>query len=101
MYPTPTSAELAGDGVSYIISETDKIDLATSVEILGRELGVKRLALEGGGGINGSFFAAGLVDEFSVLIALALDGQPTVTSIVDSGLAGKVELSLKSCEQLA
>lgn len=97
-------AELAGDGVSYVVSETDEIDLAASLDLLGRELGIKRLALEGGGGINGSFFAAGLVDEFSVLIAPALDGQPTVTSVVDSGssgLAGKVELSLKSCEQLA
>lgn len=44
------------------------------LDVLGRELGIRRLLLEGGG-INGSFFAAGLVDELSVIIAPALDGQ--------------------------
>jgi riboflavin biosynthesis pyrimidine reductase len=44
------------------------------LDVLGRELGIRRLLPEGGG-INGSFFAAGLVDELSVIIAPALDGQ--------------------------
>lgn len=96
-------AELAGDGVSYIISESEEIDLAAVLDVLGRELGIKRLALEGGGAVNGSFFAAGLVDEFSVIMAPALDARAGNKSIVDFGdvgLAGKVELSLISCEKL-
>jgi riboflavin biosynthesis pyrimidine reductase len=96
-------AELAGDGVSYIISDSESVDLAAALDVLGRELGIERLALEGGGGINGSFFAAGLVDEFSVIIAPALDARSGAKSIVDfgdAGLSGKVKLALTSCEQL-
>ena len=37
------------------------------------EFGIQRLLLEGGGRINGWFLAAGLVDEFSLLLAPVLD----------------------------
>lgn len=97
-------AELAADGVSYIVSETADIDLAAMLDVLGRELGVRRLLLEGGAGINGSFFAAGLVDELSLLIAPALDARAANQGFVEfgeSGLAGKTRLSLTSCEALA
>ncbi|QKC95809.1 RibD family protein [Mesorhizobium sp. NZP2298] len=97
-------AELAGDGVSYIVSETADIDLAAMLDVLGRELGIRRLLLEGGAGINGSFFAAGLVDELSLLIAPALDARAANQGFVEfgeSGLAGKTQLSLTSCEALA
>jgi riboflavin biosynthesis pyrimidine reductase len=101
--PDAHLAELAGDGVSYLVSETPDIDLASTLEILNRELGIKHLLLEGGAGINGSFLAAGLVDEISLLIAPAVDGDPNREAFVDAGeggLAGKVKLSLKGCEQL-
>jgi riboflavin biosynthesis pyrimidine reductase len=101
--PDSHLAELAADGITYIVCEAEEIDLAVALDVLGRELGIKRLALEGGGGINGSFLAAGLVDELSVIVAPALDGQSGMTSIVefgDAGLAGKIELSLKSCDKL-
>jgi riboflavin biosynthesis pyrimidine reductase len=97
-------AELTGDGVSYIIAETKEIDLAATLDVLSRELGIQRLLLEGGGGINGSFFAAGLVDELSVIIAPALDGQAGSRAIVETGdvrLTHKVQLSLMSSEMLA
>lgn len=94
-------AELTSDGVSYLISETPEIDLATMLDALGRELGIRRLLLEGGAKINGAFFAAGLVDELSIVLCPALDGRPDSAGIVDAGmtgLAGKAELSLISCE---
>ena len=97
-------AELASDGVSYIVAETADIDLAAMLEILGRELGVRRLLLEGGAAINGSFFAAGLVDELSLLVAPAIDGRAANQGFVEfgeGGLADKVQLSLTSCEALA
>jgi riboflavin biosynthesis pyrimidine reductase len=97
-------AELAADGVSYIIAETEEIDLAQMLEVLGRELGIRRLLLEGGAGINGSFFAAGLVDELSLLVAPAIDGRAANQAFVEfgeGGLADKMQLSLTSCEALA
>jgi riboflavin biosynthesis pyrimidine reductase len=97
-------AELAADGVSYIVAETAEMDLAAMLDLLGRKFGVRRLLLEGGAAINGSFFAAGLVDELSLLVLPALDarvGHQDFIEFGESGLAGKVQLSLKSCETLA
>jgi riboflavin biosynthesis pyrimidine reductase len=74
------------------------------LEVLGRELGVRRLLLEGGATVDGSFLAAGLVEELSVLVTPALDGRAGKQSFIESGengLADKVQLSLKSCEALA
>ncbi|QIB34718.1 dihydrofolate reductase family protein [Ancylobacter pratisalsi] len=96
-------AELAADGVSYIVAEGPEIDLAATLEILSREFGIRRLAVEGGARANGAFFAAGLVDEFSVLIAPALDARPESEAIIDAGpdgLAGKVTLSFLAAETL-
>ncbi|WP_184255753.1 RibD family protein [Rhodopseudomonas rhenobacensis] len=96
-------AELKADGISYIVSQSTQVELPAMLDVLRGELGIRRLLLEGGGGINGSFFAAGLVDELSVIVAPALDGRSGGKSIVDSGevgLAGKVELSLTSCDKL-
>ena len=73
------------------------------LDVLGRELGIRRLLLEGGGGVNGSFLAAGLVDEISLLIAPAVDGRAAGRAVFESGevgLAEKVQLSLTACEKL-
>jgi len=96
-------AELTADGISYIVTSEEPMDLAKTLDLIGRELGIKRLLLEGGAGINGSFFAAGLVDELSLLIAPALDGQINGQRFVEFGeigLSGKVALSLISCERI-
>lgn len=101
--PDSHLAELAADGVSYIVAEGAEIDLAAALEILAREFGIRRLAVEGGARANGAFFAAGIVDEFSVLIAPALDARPDSEAIIDAGpdgLAGKVTLSLLAAETL-
>lgn len=96
-------AELAANGVSYLVSDSDEIDLAGALTTLRRELGIETLLLEGGAGINGSFLAAGLVDELNLVIAPALDGGTDAERIVAAGdgLKGKVTLSLLGCEQLA
>jgi riboflavin biosynthesis pyrimidine reductase len=99
--PDSHLAELAGDGVSYVVSEAAEIDLAAMLDVLSREFGIRRLLLEGGAGINGSFFAAGLVDELSLLVAPALDGRVGHQDFIAfgaAGLAGKIELALKTCE---
>lgn len=96
-------AELASDGISYIVADDPRIDLSKSLNTLRAEFGIERLLLEGGGGINGSFFAAGLVDELSLIVAPALVGRVNEQGFVaygDEGLKGKVQLSLIGFEQL-
>ncbi|MDQ0322624.1 riboflavin biosynthesis pyrimidine reductase [Pararhizobium capsulatum DSM 1112] len=101
--PDSHLAELAADGVSYIVSTEPTVDLAAMLEVLGSELGIRRLLLEGGAGINGSFLAVGLVDELSLLLSPAVEGRVDNQSIIENGtegLRGKMQLSLKSFEQL-
>ncbi|MBA2935536.1 dihydrofolate reductase family protein [Sphingomonas sp. CGMCC 1.13654] len=96
-------AELTGDGVSYIVSENDRVDLRTSLEILRSELGIETLLLEGGAAINGSFLAEGLVDELHVVVSPTLDARQDMEAIVshgEDGLKGRVQLSLLDCRRL-
>ena len=95
--------ELMADGVSYVVSDRTDVDVPAMLEVLSREFGVRRLALEGGAGINGSFLAAGVVDELSVLVAPAIEGRAGAQRIIefgDEGLQGKVALTLRSAEVL-
>jgi|AraplaMF_Col_mMF_1032025.scaffolds.fasta_scaffold00054_13 riboflavin biosynthesis pyrimidine reductase len=96
-------AELAADGVSYIVAEGPEVDLAAMLETLNGTFGIKRLLLEGGGTVNGSFLAAGLVDEVNVLIGPAFDGNSSEHGIVfhPGGLAGTCELSFRSATPIA
>ena len=96
-------AELAADGVSYVVSPTPGIDLVAGLDDIGRELGIRRLIVEGGGVVNGGFLAAGLVDEVSLLIAPTLDGSEGSRALAEfaaAGLKGKAQLSLTSCQRL-
>lgn len=104
-----SDAHLAGlrqDGVSYFFAGERELDLAAALEFLNRELGVKRLLIEGGGGNNGSFLRAGLIDEISLAIVPAVDGSKGAPSVLDSTereaeLRAPVEqMSLESCEVL-
>ncbi|KQT44476.1 riboflavin deaminase [Aureimonas sp. Leaf454] len=101
--PDEHIAELAADGISYIVADGPEIDLAQALRTLRVAFGIESLLLEGGAGINGSFFAAGLVDELSVIVAPAIVGRVNEQGIVahgDEGLAGKVQLSLIGAEPL-
>ncbi len=96
-------AELAADGVSYVVADGSEIDWAAMLHVLGDRFGVRRLLLEGGGVINGGLLAAGLVEELSVIVCPALDGGTQAAGIVafgEAGLAGRVRLSLLSAETL-
>jgi hypothetical protein len=46
-------AGLRGEGVSYFFAGRSELDLPLALDILDREVGVKRLLSEGGGGANG------------------------------------------------
>lgn len=92
-------AGLRGDGVSYIFAGQDELDLSLALEALGSELGLKSLLIEGGGGANGAFLRAGLVDEISVVIAPAVDGRDGAPAMFHGGEddaaapVGKIELT--------
>ncbi|MET0220957.1 MAG: dihydrofolate reductase family protein [Tardiphaga sp.] len=82
-----SDAHLAGlrsENVSYIFAGTSALDLPLLLDILHRELGVKRLLVEGGGGVNGSFLRAGLIDELILILNPVVDGAKGAPSIFDS-----------------
>ena len=58
--------------------------------------------LEGGGAINGSFLAANLIDEMSVIVAPTIDGGVGLPSLIDCapGVDAVCHLKLLSCETL-
>jgi riboflavin biosynthesis pyrimidine reductase len=104
-----SDAHLAGlrqDGVSYIFAGEQELDLGLALEILNRELRIERLLLEGGGGSNGAFLRAGLIDEISLAICPAIDGAKGAPSIFDSsdedaGIAAPIRsMTLASTEVL-
>jgi riboflavin biosynthesis pyrimidine reductase len=75
---------LRKDGVSYIFAGKQELDLAVALETLNRELGIKRLEVNGGGVTNGAFLRAGLVSEISLAIFPAVDGAKGAPSVFDS-----------------
>jgi len=80
-------AGLRGEGISYIFAGKSELDLVLALDILNRELGVTRLLLEGGGGTNGAFLRAGLVDELNLVLCPAVDGARGAPSVFDSAEA--------------
>ena len=58
-------------------------DPAPAMKTLRGEFGVERLALLGGGNINGGFLAAGLIDEVSLMIGQGIDGRKGQTAVFD------------------
>lgn len=74
---------LAENNISYIAVGTEHVDLARAMELLNTEFGVERLAVTGGGHINGSFLAAGLLDEVSVMIGAGIDGRKGMAAVFD------------------
>ena len=95
-------AELAADGVSYVVSAGAEFDIPGLLDVLGRNFGITHLVVEGGAKTNGAFLAAQVVDELRVLVAPALDGAEQVQGIVDyrNGLAGVVRMQFKSADVL-
>lgn len=94
---------LKREGISYICVGRDAIDLRAAMEMLSSEFGVERMAILGGGHINGGFLAAGLIDEVSLLLAPGIDGRKGQTALFD-GLEDldrlPVRLSLDSVERV-
>jgi riboflavin biosynthesis pyrimidine reductase len=96
-------ASLRARGVSYLLAGRDDVDLSLALERIGARLGVRTLMLEGGGGINGGFLRAGLVDEVSLLVAPVADGRagtPALFDVAEEGIAPR-RLALEHVERRA
>ena len=104
--PDAHLAGLRSEGVSYIFAGKSQLDLPVTLDILNRDLGVKRLLLEGGGGTNGAFLRAGLIDEFNLILCPTVDGAKGAPSVFDSSEAESehrapvTAMSLASTRQL-
>jgi riboflavin biosynthesis pyrimidine reductase len=76
-------AFLRARGVSYLFGGKSRINLASVLKRLRAQFGIRKLLLEGGGKINGTFLAAGLVDELSILVGPVVDGSAGSPSLAD------------------
>jgi riboflavin biosynthesis pyrimidine reductase len=81
--PSGYLADLREKGISYLIGGKSEIDFAKVLERLSAEFGIRKLMLEGGGSINGSLLAAGVVDELSLLVCPFADGAPDSPAVFD------------------
>ncbi|MET0404462.1 MAG: RibD family protein [Cystobacter sp.] len=88
-------------GVSYLFGGKTELNLKKVLEKLGKEFGIKKLLVEGGGKINGSFLAADLIDELSVLLVPIADGAIGTPSLFDAreGKSSARHLKLVSVEK--
>jgi len=94
-------AFLQSKGISYLFGGRSRIDLAKVLPALRARFGIRKLLLEGGGKINGSFLAANAIDELSILVAPIADGSigtPTLFD-VDDHRAPPRKLSLVAMEK--
>ena len=95
--------KLTKQHVSWIAVGIEHINLHRAMEMLYNDFGVKRLAITGGGHINGAFLAAGLIDEVSVMIAPGIDGRRGMTAVfdgIDDAARPATLLHLESMERI-
>lgn len=82
-------------GISYIAVGRNEIDLKRAMEILYKEFGMKRVAVVGGGKVNGGFLKAGLIDELSAMTAPGIDGRMGQPALFDGIADSKGYLPIK------
>ncbi len=87
---------LTEQGISWIAAGKDGINLARAMALLAEEFGVERLAVTGGGHINGAFLEAGLLDEVSLMVAPGIDGRAGMAAVFD-GISDKSRPATQLC----
>ncbi len=98
-------AHLESLGISYIFAGAERLDLSCAMEKLARYFGIKRVLLQGGGLVDGSFAYEGLVDELSIVVAPVVDSssdQPTSFETGDflDGPIAPLAFKLKEAQRL-
>jgi riboflavin biosynthesis pyrimidine reductase len=71
--------------VSYIFGGEKSLDLDLVLRKLYRLFGIKTIRIDGGGHVNGSFLSAGLIDEFSLVLAPIADGTIGAPTVFEAG----------------
>ena len=82
--PAGYFADLRAKSISYLIGGTSESDFASALARLHRHVGIRTLMLEGGGGLNGSLLAGGLIDEVSLLVCPFADGSRAAPTVFDA-----------------
>jgi 2,5-diamino-6-(ribosylamino)-4(3H)-pyrimidinone 5'-phosphate reductase len=65
---------LRSKNVSYIFGGKTELNLDLVLRKLYKLFDIKKLRIDGGGHVNGTFLKAGLIDEFSLVLAPVADG---------------------------
>lgn len=79
--PEEYLAYLEGEGVEFILTGEDRVDLRASLEELYSRYGVESIRVDSGGTLNGVLLREGLVDEISLLVHPCLVGGTTPRSL--------------------
>lgn len=74
---------LRSRSVSYVFGGKNKLNLKLVLEKLNKLFEIKRVRIDGGGHVNGSFLKAGLIDELSLVVAPLADGTIGSLSVFD------------------
>lgn len=95
---------LRSKNVSYIFGGEEELDLHVVVQKLYSLFNIKIIRIDGGGHVNGSFLKAGLIDEFSMVLAPIADGtigSPTVFEAEEGyGARKAMKFKLKSVDRI-
>jgi riboflavin biosynthesis pyrimidine reductase len=90
--------------VSYIFAGKKELDLEVVLSKLTELFGIKILRIDGGGHVNGSFLKAGLIDEFSLVLAPVADGTIGSPSVFEAeegyGQRKATRFKLKSFDKI-
>jgi len=97
-------AQLQEVGVSYLFAGKNAVNLEIALQKLYSLFGIKKLMLEGGGHLNGSFINEGLIDEVNLLILPIVDGTARTSTAFDVEDAmkkgGATVMSLQEVRQI-
>jgi riboflavin biosynthesis pyrimidine reductase len=70
--------------VSYVFAGRTSIDLRVALAKLAKHFGIKRVRVDGGGTVWGSFLKASLIDEISHVIVPVADGSVGTPTVFDA-----------------
>ena len=95
---TSSGAEAGGRGGTQTVDSVTHVPSALTR--IAEGFGIDRLLLEGGGMLNGTFLANGLIDATSTLILPVIDGNSGAPAIYEQGAGPAQSLELVQAETL-